>query len=164
MITICRTGCGQRVLTRAAWPCSAHENTPTHFEGLERPNGAFVAVGSTVAASGRGSAAVGWGSGTVGQASFQASFRRKALTHQDNSMKWNGGTVERWSRATRAHAGKDRARMCVRGNLSFHRSTVPESDIIKRSHGFAGGTMSGTVFRRSFQSRKISRLNTRAKL
>jgi hypothetical protein len=100
----------------------------------------------------------------VAFAPFRVSFQRKALTHQDNLMKWNGGTVERLSRATRVRTRGKTARACVRDNLSFHRSSVPERDIIKRNHGFAGGTVGGTVFQAAFQSSISGRLNTGAKL
>lgn len=95
---------------------------------------------------------------------FQASFQRKALTQQDNSMKWNGGTVERPSRATRVRTRGKITGAHVRDYLSFHRSTVPERVIIMRYHGFVGGTVGGTVFQAPFQSSKSGRLNTEAKL
>lgn len=164
MSTICRGSCGQRGHARAAWHVAATENTPTHFGGLERLAIDLAAVGSTVAASGQASRAVGWGSGTVALVPFQASFQRKALINRDNSMKWNGGTVERSRARIRAHAGNKHTRACVRGHLSFHRSSVPERVIIKRNHGFAGGTVGGTVFQAAFQASKIGRLNTGAKL
>lgn len=164
MSTICRTSCGQRGHARPAWLCAAREITPTHFEGLERPDTAFSAVGSTVAASGQASHAVGWGSGTVPIGPFRASFQRKALIKRDNSMKWSGGAVERSRARIRAHAGNKHTRACVRGHLSFHRPSVPERYITKRNHGFAGGTVGGTVFQAAFQASKIGRLNTGAKL